>query len=174
MFRSKVKKLFKSVVCAVAVVFCMAALSGCGASKVSVSDAMARAKQVNTAISSALTQAAIGNESFGTCETSASISFGDVSNGSYSLKWEGVSDHPTMDIAAYLGSDFDGYAYVEFDPAKYTVNFALWSPKPIPEKYRHQLSADEMNQSKKAARSLAAINKNGGMKKCSVQNAEMR
>lgn len=149
MLRSKMKKLFKNVVCAVAVVFCMAALSGCGASKVTISDAQARAKQVNAAISSALTQAAIGNESFGTCETSASISFGDVSNGSYSLKWEGVSEHPTMDIAAYLGSDFDGYAYVEFDPAKYTVNFALWSPKPIPEKYKHQLSADEMNQSKK-------------------------
>lgn len=148
MFRSKMKKLFKSVVCAVAVVFCMAALSGCGASKVSVSDAMARAKQVNTAISSLLTMAAIGNESFGTCETSASISFGDVSNGSYSLKWEGVSDHPTMDIALYLGDDFDGYAYVVFDPEKYTVTFALWSQKPIPEKYKHQLSLDEMKQSR--------------------------
>lgn len=155
MFRSKMKKLFKNVVCAVAVVFCIAALGGCGKSSVSVEDARKKAELVNTAISSALTQASIANISFGTCETSASISFGDVSNGSYSFKWEGVSNHPTMDIADYLGSDFDGYAYVEFDPKKYEVTFALWSPEQIPEKYKHQLSADEMNQSKKDGATVA-------------------
>ncbi len=149
MFRSKMKKLFKNVVCAVAVVFCMAALSGCGASKVSVSDAVSWAETVNRVVSSELSRAAFGGDGGGTVSGTASLSFGNVTDGNYSIKWSGVSSHPEINLEDILGSDFDGYAYVEFDPAKYTVNFALWSPKPIPEKYKHQLSADEMNQSKK-------------------------
>lgn len=149
MFRSKMKKLFKSVVCAVAVVFCIAALSGCGASKVSVSDAVSWAETVNRAVSSELSRAAFGGDGFGTVSGTASLSFGNVTNGNYSIKWSGVSSHPDLDLEYVLLSDFDGYAYVEFDPVTYTVEYALWSPEQIPEKYKHKLSLAEEEQSEK-------------------------
>lgn len=149
MFKTKMIKLLKNVMCAVAVIFCMAALSGCGGSKVSASDAYSWAKTVNDAVSSELDRAAFGGKGFGTVSGTASLSFGNVTNGNYSIKWSGVSSHPDLDLEYVLLSDFDGYAYVEFDPVTYTVEYALWSPEPIPEKYKHRLSPDEVKQSEK-------------------------
>ncbi|MGN0599062.1 MAG: hypothetical protein ACI4JK_04130 [Oscillospiraceae bacterium] len=143
----KIRNKIMSV--ALAVVLCVSALSGCGKSRFSVSDANEKARIVNDAVSSELNRAAFGGGGFGTVSGTASLSFGNVTNGNYSIKWSGVSSHPDLDLEYVLLSDFDGYAYVEFDPVTYTVEYALWSPEQIPEKYKHKLSLAEEEQSEK-------------------------
>lgn len=54
-------------------------------------------------------------------------------------------DGEERDLADYLGSKFYGYLYAEVEPDMYSVKYALWSEDPIPEEYRHQLTADEQD-----------------------------
>lgn len=106
----------------------------------------ANAKQIHTASASGLTQLGINNYDFGTEESIASLSFNGVTDDTIKITWDNVSNLPAderLDLIAYLGKDYTGYAYVEFRPATYSVPFALWSEDPIPDEYRHQLTADE-------------------------------
>lgn len=135
----------------VAIIILIIVLVGGGKkSSVSVSTANSNAKTANTAFSSVLTQLGFGGYDFGTADQTASVSFNCSSSGSYNVKWSGVSKHPSnseIDLEAYLTSSFPGYAYVVFEPKSCTVKYTLWSPEPIPEKYLHQLSTDEISKS---------------------------
>lgn len=115
------------------------------------SSANFQAKCAHTAISSAVTMLGIYNFDFGVYNNATSASFGAPnSNGVIEIVWDGVSytpDDDDVDLVSYLGESFDGYAYVVFNPDTYSVQYALWSQDPIPEKYKHRLTEDEIDQS---------------------------
>lgn len=106
-----------------------------------ISQANANAKQVHTAVSSALTQLGIANFSWTADATPAEavLSFkggsdGVDANGSIKVTWTAVSKKPSdanMDLAAYLGDNFTGYARAWFKPVTYSVSYAAWSANDI-------------------------------------------
>lgn len=78
--------------------------------------AIANAKTVYTAFSVALTEMAVAGEEFEDFEFDNTA----VTSTGYELN-----------IADYLGSDFEGYYYVSVDPFDYMVYYAIWSDQPI-------------------------------------------
>ncbi len=78
--------------------------------------ANANAKTVYTAFSVALTEMAVAGEKFEDFEFNNTA----VTSTGYELN-----------VADYLGSDFEGYYYVAIDPFDYVVYYAIWSDQPI-------------------------------------------
>lgn len=117
-----------------------------------VSYANASAKQIHTASASSLTQLGISNFDFGYSDFESYLTFNGVTDGVIKISWGGITNKPSdynCDLVAYLGEDYEGYAYAVFDPYTYSVKYALWSSEPIPEKYLHQLNEDEIKQSRR-------------------------
>lgn len=116
------------------------------------SEANANAKQIHTASSATLTLLGIASFDFGYSYGDAFLTFNGVTDGMIHVTWGNVDYAPsdeTCDMAAYLGEDYSGYAYAVFDPNTYAVKYSLWSEEPIPDKYMHQLTEDEIIQSQK-------------------------
>lgn len=51
-----------------------------------------------------------------------------------------------IDVSDYLGTEFTGYIYGEFDPDGYWVKYVLWSEEPIPDEYKHALTSEEQEE----------------------------
>ena len=103
-----------------------------------ISSANAGAKQIHTAASSALTQLGIANWSWadateGTLaiavvDTNGTIS--GMSNEVIACTWTGIKNKPQdadVDLAAYLGTEFRGYAKAYFNPGTYSVTVATYA-----------------------------------------------
>lgn len=93
-----------------------------------ISSANSGAKQVHTAVSSALTQLGISNWDFGggtpVVSTEATVSF---SGGTSTLAWTGVTKEPSadaMDLGAYLGDEFKDNGIAVFNKSTYSVYYA--------------------------------------------------
>ena len=109
----------------------------------------ANAKQIHTALSAGLTWLGIDNFDFEATDSNASLSFNGVTDGTIKVKWDNISNIPdddSLDLISYLGEEYYGYAYAEFFPETYAVRFALWSEDPIPDEYKHNLTADEQSK----------------------------
>ncbi len=94
------------------------------------SAANANAKMCFTAAATAITQAAIDGTPLSGSEltgTDAAFDFGGTA----------------IDVSDYLGTEFTGYIYGEFDPVDYVVNYIVWSEEPIPDEYKHPLTDEE-------------------------------
>lgn len=94
-----------------------------------ISSANSGAKQVHTACSSALTQLGIANWKWSDSSTEGVMTYesGNNSSGVLGIGWDGVSKTPSdsdVDIAAYLGEDFDDYFIAIFNPGTYSVSVA--------------------------------------------------
>lgn len=91
-----------------------------------ISSANAGAKQVHTAMSSALTQLGISNWNFG-CPTGTTETYVTIS-GISTLGWNSnVSNAPStgaMDLGSYLGDSFKDYGIAVFNPETYSVYYA--------------------------------------------------
>lgn len=94
-----------------------------------ISSANAGAKQVHTAVSSALTQLGISNWDFGApANTTEAHVIIDASNGgpnaAGALSWNVVTTPPSVtavDLASYLGDTFGDYGIAVFNPETYSV-----------------------------------------------------
>lgn len=95
--------------------------------------AKAKARQAYTAAASAITQAAID-------ETPLS---GSVLTGTGTAFDFGGT---VIDVSDYLGTDFTGYIYGDFNSEYYLVDYVLWSEEPIPGEYKHMLSEQEIEE----------------------------
>ena len=97
-----------------------------------ISQANANAKQVHTAVSSALTQLGISNVSLTTGNSTLYyVEFGAPANGAISCTWSGPATNPPasndkMDLISYLGENFTGFGRAYFLPATYSVSYALY------------------------------------------------
>lgn len=102
--------------------------------KSKTAQANANAKNCYTVATATLVQAFIEDKAFSGSEISNSggtvFSFGSTE----------------VDCSDYLGEDFKGYAYGEFDPDSGTVDYMLWSEEPIPDNMKKQLSSDEQTE----------------------------
>lgn len=105
-----------------------------------ISSANSGAKQIHTAASSAITQLGIANWSWsGSVPDEASFSIavidqgGTISgmtNGVIGVTWENGVTGPQdadVDLAAYLGEEFRGYARAFFKPGTYSVSVAAYA-----------------------------------------------
>lgn len=103
-----------------------------------ISSANAGAKQIHTAASSALTQLGIANWSWaGTTEGTLTIQVIDnggtvsgITNDVIACTWTGITNKPQdadVDLAAYLGTEFRGYARAYFNPGTYSVTVATYA-----------------------------------------------
>ncbi len=101
--------------------------------KSQISRAKMNAKQCYTAAVTVLTEAAIEGK-----ELSGSILTGTGTNFDF--------DGTAIDVSDYLGTDFTGYIYGEFDPEAYTVMYVIRSEDPIPDEYKHPLTSQEMEE----------------------------
>lgn len=100
-----------------------------------IEEANRNAKICHTVCSSMLTQLAISNVSFNSDAEFETIEFGPSIDDVIELTWS-TANSPDYDISEYLGNQYDGYAYVVFNPRTYAVHYALWSEKPIPDEYK--------------------------------------
>ncbi len=97
------------------------------------SAANANAKMCFTAAATAITQAAIDGTPLSGSEltgTGAAFDFGGTA----------------IDVSDYLGTEFTGYIYGEFDPEDYVVNYIVWSEEPIPDEYKRALTSEEQEE----------------------------
>lgn len=101
--------------------------------KAKLSAANADAKLVHTALNVNVVQINVAGETF-----SDKIITGDSANVTIGGK--------EIDLTDYLGEDFSGYFYAEADPDNYIVIYTLWSQKPIPDEYKHQLTEEEQQK----------------------------
>lgn len=101
-----------------------------------ISSANAGAKQIHTAASSALTQLGIANWSWSTTTPTegylqvAVTDSSGITNDVIGVTWNGVSNTPQdadVDLAAYLGTEFRGYARAYFNPGTYSVSVATYA-----------------------------------------------
>lgn len=105
-----------------------------------ISSANAGAKQIHTAASSALTQLGIANWSWddsasteGTLTIEVVDTAGSVTgmtNNVIEITWGGITNEPDdsdVDLAAYLGTEFRGYARAYFNPGTYSVSVATYA-----------------------------------------------
>lgn len=103
-----------------------------------ISSANAGAKQVHTACSSALTQLGIANWSWGGSDATLAIAVTDSngtvsgmdSDGVIAITWTGISKKPTdkdVDLSAYLGTEFRGFAKAYFNQGTYSVAVATYA-----------------------------------------------
>lgn len=95
-----------------------------------ISSANANAKQVHTAISSALTQLGISNFEFTDDDTEPSVTIA-ISSDKETIEctWAGVTKEPAdegMDLISYLGENFSGHGKAYFNTATYSVYAAAW------------------------------------------------
>lgn len=93
-----------------------------------ISSANAGAKQVHTAMSSALTQLGISNWNFGfapnTQEASVTITGG---TNPIPCNWTGSTNAPSnaaVDLASYLGDSFGDFGIAVYNPETYSVYYA--------------------------------------------------
>lgn len=101
-----------------------------------ISQANSNAKQVHTAVSSALTQLGIANFKWvdsGNAPTTGDVKFGAPSGNAGSktiaCTWSTTkkpADGDT-DLVSYLGENYTGNARVWFNPTTYSVDVAAWS-----------------------------------------------
>lgn len=95
-----------------------------------ISSANAGAKQVHTAVSSALTQLGISNWDFGSTNTSneAYVMFEGNNAGVIECTWTGntkpAPSNAAVDLAAYLGADFKDNGIAIFNKGTYSVSHA--------------------------------------------------
>ena len=106
-----------------------------------ISSANANAKQVHTALSSALTQLGINNAEFatGSKEKVIKIKAAEKDGEEYKIPVEGVTVKiggkavtdvtKTFDLVSYLGESFTGYAEGIFNTSTYSVYCVGWTAK---------------------------------------------
>ena len=107
-----------------------------------ISSANSGAKQIHTAASSAITQLGIANWAWDTAtEATMTIEVIDnadgttsgITNGVIAVTWAGIDgdctgpDDGDVDLAAYLGEEFRGYARAYFKPGTYSVTCATYA-----------------------------------------------
>lgn len=100
-----------------------------------ISSANSGAKQVHTACASALTQLGIANWSWsGTTPTEGYLTVNTtdnpISNGVIPVQWSTGLTGPQdadVDLAAYLGEEFNGYGRAFFNPGTYSVSVAVYA-----------------------------------------------
>lgn len=98
-----------------------------------ISQANANAKQVHTAVSSALTQLGISNVNLLANTYNGANFYVDVkpaANGKIEVVFAGPTTSPTaekMDLVSYLGENFTGTGRAYFNPSTYSVNVALYA-----------------------------------------------
>lgn len=102
-----------------------------------ISSANSGAKQIHTAASSALTQLGIANWSWDDATTTKEgyLTIDTTNNktekGVIKVEWAGdVKKTPKdadVDLAAYLGENFEGYGRAFFNPGTYSVNVAVYA-----------------------------------------------
>lgn len=96
-----------------------------------ISSANANAKQVHTAVSSALTQLGISNYDFGSGTKDPSVGV-KLSSDKKSIvcDFQDVKNKPSddgMDLISYLGENFTGEGKAYFNKATYSVYAAAWA-----------------------------------------------
>lgn len=96
-----------------------------------ISSANANAKQVHTAVSSALTQLGISNYDFGTADSANKISGIKINDTKTQIACAfDTTNQPTadaMDLISYLGENFSGEGVAYFNKATYSVYAAAWA-----------------------------------------------
>lgn len=93
-----------------------------------ISSANANAKQVHTALASALTQLGIDNFDFSTGNTTETVEV-QLSGAQIACTWS-CSTTPSddrVDLISYLGENFNGQGQGWFNPSTYSVSAAVWS-----------------------------------------------
>lgn len=103
-----------------------------------MNEANANAKIVHTACATLLTKIAIDNFTFKSDAEYETMEFGPYIDEAVEVTWSTLKkpEGYNFELRRYLGSEYDGYAYVVFDPRTYAVHYALWSEKPIPDEYK--------------------------------------
>ena len=97
-----------------------------------LSQANANAKQVHTAVSSALTQMSISNYSFSNnpYASNKTVTVNAASGGSITVNCNATitptANSETWDLISYLGENFSGTGWASFNPATCSVSFATW------------------------------------------------
>ncbi len=89
-----------------------------------ISSANAGAKQIHTAVSSALTQLGISNWDFG---EEAKTKEANITLTGLTVAWSGVTKTPSdsaLDLGAYLGESFTDYGIAVFNKETYSVYHA--------------------------------------------------
>ncbi len=97
------------------------------------SAANSNAKQAYTAAATVITEAAINETPLSGSEltgTGAAFDFGGTA----------------IDVSNYLGTEFTGYIYGDFNSEYYLVDYVLWSEEPIPEEYKRALTSEEQEE----------------------------
>lgn len=97
------------------------------------SAANSKAKQAYTAAATAITMAAIDETPLSGSEltgTGTAFDFGGTA----------------IDMSDYLGTDFTGYIYGDFNSENYLVDYVIWSEEPIPDEYKHALTSEEQEE----------------------------
>lgn len=95
-----------------------------------ISQANANAKQVHTAVSSALTQLGISNYAFADPDAGDPAVEVELSGGAISCNFSGVTNSPSddaMDLISYLGENFKGLGKAYFNASTYSVYAAAWA-----------------------------------------------
>lgn len=98
-----------------------------------ISQANANAKQVHTAVSSALTQLGIANKKLAAPTGCAMVEIGAANAGSINTSWSNIgqgNSAPTdaeVDLVSYLGENFKGNGVAYFNGATYSVYAAVYA-----------------------------------------------
>lgn len=95
-----------------------------------ISSANANAKQVHTAMSSALTQLGIANWDLSTNGNKTVTIAMNTAGDQIECTWANVTAAPTndkVDLISYLGENFTGTGVAYYNSSTYSVNFALWA-----------------------------------------------
>ena len=100
-----------------------------------ISQANANAKQVHTAVSSALTQMSISNYTFSADYSgNKTVTVGPAANGVIPVTCTATvapaADANTWDLISYLGENFSGTGWASFNPNTCAVSFATWWNNP--------------------------------------------
>ena len=96
-----------------------------------ISQANANAKQVHTAVSSALTQLGIANHKLADTGTCPSVYVAAAENNVIKCNWsnvagDGAPDDDKVDLVSYLGENFKGNGIAYFNASTYSVYAALF------------------------------------------------
>ena len=98
-----------------------------------ISQANANAKQVHTAVSSALTQLGIANKKLAAIGDCATVVIGAADSGSINTAWSNIGNGNTaptdaeVDLVSYLGENFKGNGVAYFNGATYSVYAAVYA-----------------------------------------------
>lgn len=123
-----------------------------------ISSANANAKQVHTAISSALTQLGISNFEFTEGDDPSVTIEISSDKSSIACEWDGVEHKPEddgMDLISYLGENFSGYGKAYFNTATYSVYAAAWGSTEDALEAAGDSKEDYVNKSEQAQKSDA-------------------